>query len=54
MNPRSAGALLILAGLGMLWALWSDRSPFARWWEREPLTPAAAPPGAPAPGGATP
>lgn len=31
MNSQSAGAVLILAGLGMLWLLWSNRSPFGRY-----------------------
>jgi hypothetical protein len=27
-NRQSAGALLILGGLGLLWAVWAERSPF--------------------------
>ena len=29
MNSQSLGAILILAGLFMLWALWAKNSPFA-------------------------
>jgi hypothetical protein len=36
MNQQSMGALLILGGLAMLWAIWSQRSPFrTRLWGGE-------------------
>lgn len=38
MNTQSMGALLILAGLALLWAIWSERSPFRQtlWGEATP------------------
>lgn len=38
MNDQSMGALLILGGMAMLWAVWSERSPFRRamWGEAAP------------------
>lgn len=38
MNNQSAGAMLILTGMALLWAVWSERSPFrvALWGETAP------------------
>jgi hypothetical protein len=49
MNDQSLGAILILTGLAMLWALWSKNSPF-----RSVPSPFAGPPNQKSSGGGGP